>query len=329
MDRFKTRVCETVDLPRHLFAVHFDVVHGCQLRCVGCPNSTLRPEIQEISVDDFSRCLEHIDVERIHTFRLFNFGEPLLHNQLATIVAEIPRHRWKASIVEISTNGQRVDWDEFEAMLKLEIVNKLVVSCDGDGTPESYERLRPPSKWGKLLDFLDRARVLRDRWAPAMQLWTRTVIRTRGDARRWEDLLRPRGWMPEFRRWMLLPESNENMTGRKITVPAGPCVFFANAIDFTSHPWFGDINLLFVGADGSVVPCCHHPQSGVFGNLKVQKYSAIRKGTERLEMKRAMQENRAAMPVCGRCDIGPIGNEGPSFFSSIGYWKTDEELPND
>jgi radical SAM protein with 4Fe4S-binding SPASM domain len=311
--------------PKHLFSLQFDIVHGCQLRCVGCPNSTLEPSIQLISIEDFSRCLGHIDVERIHTFRLFNFGEPLLHRQLSAIVAEIPKQRWKVSVVEISTNGQWVDWDEFEAMVKLEVVNRLVVSCDGDCTAESYERLRPPSKWEKLVEFLDRARYLRDRWAPAMQLYTRTVIQTRADAQRWEDFLRPRGWMPEFRRWMHAPGAKENLTGRVLTVPAGSCLFLADAKEFTSHPWFGEINLLYVDADGTVVTCCMHPRAGVFGNLKEQKYSEILKGSARRAMKRAMEENRHAMPVCGSCDIGPVGNEGPSFSSTITCWGTRNE----
>jgi radical SAM protein with 4Fe4S-binding SPASM domain len=315
--------------PKHLFSVHFDIVHGCQLRCVGCPNSTLEPEIQRISVEDFACCLGNIDVERIHTLRLFNFGEPLLHRQLAAIVAEIPKQRWKASVVEISTNGQWVDWDEFEAMVKLEVVNRLVVSCDGDGTPESYERLRPPSRWEKLVEFLERARYLRDRWSPAMQLWTRTVIRTRFDKQRWEDFLLPRGWMPEFRHWMHAPDAKENLTGRVLTVPAGPCMFLADASEFTSHLWFGEVNLLYIDADGTVVPCCMHPRAGVFGNLKTQRYSEILKGPARREMKQRMQENRTVMPVCGSCDVGPVGNEGPSFQSAITCWGTNKGEPGD
>ena len=316
--------------PKHLYSVHFDIVHGCQLRCIGCPNSTLKPEIYWISAEDFARCLANIDVERIHTFRLFNYGEPLLHRQLASIVAEIPRQRWKTSVVEISTNGQWVDWDAFEEMVKLEIVNSLVVSCDGDGTPESYERSRPPSKWEKLVEFLKRVRYLRDRWAPAMQLRTRTVIQTRADAQRWEDFLRPLSWIPEFRRWMFLPETKVNLTGRVVTVPAGPCLFLADAFEFKSHPWFGEINLLYVDADGTVVPCCAHPQAGVLGNLKTQKYSEILNGPARRIMKQAMQENRATMPVCGSCEIGPVGNAGPLFESEITYWRNDKEkLSND
>jgi len=151
--------------PKHLYTLHFDIVHGCQLRCVGCPNSTLEPKIQRISVEDFALCLGNIDVERIHTLRLFNYGEPLLHKQLSSIVAQIPRQRWKASVVEISTNAQWVDWHDFEEALKQEVITRLCVSCDGDGSPEQYEELRPPSKWEKLIEFLDRAAYLRDKHA--------------------------------------------------------------------------------------------------------------------------------------------------------------------
>ena len=123
--------------------------------------------------------LSNIDVERIHTLRLYNFGEPLLHRELSSIVGLIPQQKWKASIVEISTNAQQVDWDEFERMLRLEVLTRLVVSCDGDGSPEDYERLRPPSRWERLIEFLDRAAKLRDKWAPATQLQTRTIVKKR------------------------------------------------------------------------------------------------------------------------------------------------------
>lgn len=314
--------------PKHIYSLHFDIVHGCQLRCVGCPNSLLKSKISRIGVEDFARCLGNIDVERVHSLRLFNYGEPLLHKELASIVAQIPKQRWKPSVVEISTNAQSVNWDDFEEMLKLEVVTKLFVSCDGNGTPEDYERLRPPSRWTKLIDFLERAATLRDRWAPGMQLLTRTVIRTREDARRWESVLRPRGWNPEFRRWMALPHAQENMTGRAVVAPDGPCMFLAEPEEFTAHTWFGEINQLYVDANGTVVPCCMHPKAGVFGNLMTQKYSEIMSGELRRKFKESMRENRAAMPVCGSCDVGPVGNEGPSFWSPITYWSANQnELP--
>ena len=33
-----------------IYNLHFDIVHGCQLRCVGCPNSILQPKIKRMPV---------------------------------------------------------------------------------------------------------------------------------------------------------------------------------------------------------------------------------------------------------------------------------------
>lgn len=310
----------TPPLATSIFVVHFDIVHGCQLRCVGCPNSTLLPDVKRIAVSDFDRGLRNIDVERIHTLRLFNYGEPLLHKELPAILECIPRQKWKASIVEISTNAQTVYWDSLEEAIKLEVINRLVVSCDGDGTPEEYERLRPPSRWPKLIEFLERVRALRDRYAPAMQLVTRTVCNPDPpeSRQRWRDTLIPRGWTPEFRRWMSLPQSSSDMTGRVMIVPKGVCGFLAPAEDFKPfHPWHGQINLLYVDSDGTVVPCCQHPQAGVLGNLFEQTYNEILRGQQRAQFIQFMDKNRQTMPVCSSCDAGPIGNEGPSFRAAL------------
>jgi radical SAM protein with 4Fe4S-binding SPASM domain len=303
--------------PKDIYSLHFDIVHGCQLRCVGCPNSTLLPKIRRISVADFRTCLGNIDVERVFLMRLFNFGEPLLHKDLAGIVAAIPEQRWKVSIVELSTNAQRVDWTDFENAIAQGVINRLVASCDGDGTPEAYERLRPPSKWSRLIEFLERARELRDRRSPQMKLITKTIVRSAEDMQRWRDVLEPRGWTPEFRGWMALPESAQNMTGRTIAAPAGACVFLADPQDYTSPPWDGEIRLLYVDADGTVVPCCIHPKASDFGNLKRQKFSAILNGERRAAFKAQMERDRASMAICGQCEMGPVGNEGPSFHSAM------------
>ncbi len=303
--------------PRSIYNFHFDIVHGCQLRCLGCPNTTLLPKIKRIAVEDFRRCLANVDVDRVHTLRLFNFGEPLLHKELPDLIAVIPQQRWRASIVEISTNAQQVEWDDFEEMLKLEVVNRIAVSCDGDGTPEEYERLRPPSKWSKLIEFLERTRELRDRWSPATELTTRTIVQEREDKNRWRKVLQPRGWTPEFRTWMHLPETSNNMVGRDTVVPEGRCFFMSEPEDFKRHPWGGEIRFLYVDWDGTVVPCCAHPRAGYLGNLKEQRYSEILAGQERRDFLAEMERNRRGMSVCGQCEMGPPGHEGPSFQAKI------------
>jgi len=61
---------------------HFDIVQGCQLRCIGCPNSILLPKIDHITPEAFDVCLQNVDVKRVKVMRLFNFGEPFLHPDL-------------------------------------------------------------------------------------------------------------------------------------------------------------------------------------------------------------------------------------------------------
>lgn len=268
----------------------FDIVHGCQLRCLGCPNSTIKPKIKQIEPADFGRALANIDVESVNLLRLFNFGEPLLHERLPEILLEIPKQSWRARVVEISTNAQYHDFEVLEEAFKTKIISRIAVSCDGDGTPASYEHLRPPAKWERLIEFMRKAKELRDRYAPAMPLITRTICTDPIAQKRWRETLDPLGYMAEFRDWQYFPESSTNMLTRSLNVPDRVCSFLKPG------------NRLYVDWDGTVVPCCVHPRAGVFGNLLEQKYSEILAGQNRLAMMKAMTNDRYAMKLCNQCE---------------------------
>lgn len=268
-----------------------DIVHGCQLRCVGCPNSVILSKIKYMSVADFSAIAANLDVDRINLLRLFNFGEPILHPKLPDILSLIPRQSWSAKIVELSTNGQYHDFDTLAEAMRTGVLTRLIVSCDGDGTPQDYERLRPPGKWEKLVTFLTRAAELRRSVAPRLQLVTRNVSTTAEGRSRWNALLLRLGWVPEFRDWLYLPGSAQNMTGRTPVAPSGVCSFLAPG------------NRLYVDWDGTVVPCCVHPSAGTLGNLKTATYSEIVTGKPRADMMTAMASGRPAMPICGECEF--------------------------
>lgn len=270
--------------------MHFELVEGCQLRCVGCPVSTLQPKVKSVSADDFKRCMLNIDVERIHYLRLFNFGETLLHSNLLSIFEVIEDLPHIIDEVEISTNGQFAYWDDFEAVIKTGRLNTLVVSCDGDGTPESYERLRPPAKWHKLIDFMQRADDLKQRYAPNMRLMARVICDDDNEKRRWFQLLAPMGWLPEFRKWLILPDTEYDGYPEK-TKPEGSCRYLRME------------NLLYVAADGTVIPCCAHPKAGDFGNLHDSAYSEIILRDEKSKMIRDMDDHRKDMTICSQCGI--------------------------
>jgi radical SAM protein with 4Fe4S-binding SPASM domain len=267
----------------------FDVVHGCQLRCVGCPNSGLNPKILFVTKPDFTLCLGNVDVHEVELFRFFNFGEPTLHPLLPDLMLLIPKQRWSVGCVEISTNAQYHDFKMLEEVYKTKTLDRLVVSCDGDGTPNDYERLRPPSKWERLIAFLRKARELRDRQSSKTALITRTICTDQASQARWTEILKPLGWAPEFRDWLLLPEAKENPSGRVLKVGSGLCTFMARPT-------------LYVDYDGTVIPCCIHPKAFELGNLKHDTYTKIQ-ASERRRRFEGLLSQRNGMSICGKCEF--------------------------
>ena len=295
--------CRSVQRPhrqKDLSAFHFEIVKGCQLRCLGCPISGLQPKVERIPVDLFDSCLRNVDVDSVGTLRLFNFGEPLLHDDLPGIASKIPLQSWSVEDVEISTNAQYADWLQLEEVIKMGVVTRVVVSCDGDSTPESYEALRPPSKWDKLIEFLRRMRQLRDRYDPTIELITRTIVPEWRLRHRWVDLLHPLGWTPEFRHFFYLPDSSQNMTDRELQPGTGVCFFVDN------------VSQLYVDSEGTVVPCCAHPRAGAYGSLKNKVLSEILASKERARFVETMATTRETMAVCSSCEFGPANSPGPT-----------------
>jgi MoaA/NifB/PqqE/SkfB family radical SAM enzyme len=270
--------------------IGFDIVHGCQLRCVGCPNSIIEPEIRFVTRETFRRCLGNLDVARIRAFRLFNFGEPLLHPDLAGLLEDMRPFRSKIEKIEISTNAQHPDASRLEAAFRTGMLSSLAVSCDGDGTAEDYERLRPPGKWLRLMKFLADAKRLRDAYAPGLTLLTRTICVSPEGQARWRQVLEPMGWSPRFRGWMDLPGSKRTESGANHPPPGrGVC------------PYLNEETYCYVDDDGTVVPCCVHPRAAVLGDLSEQPFSSILFGSARRQLIRDIVLRRNTLPVCGEC----------------------------
>ena len=187
----------------------FDIVSGCQLRCIGCPNSLIQPKVRPVELSLFKECLSHIDADRVHIFRLFNFGEPLLHPNLPGVIATLRESGVRTDKVEVSTNAQHHPFDALKEVFKMKVLTLVAASCDGDGTPEEYERLRPPARWDRLIEFLRRVKELRDEYSPGMKLITRTICPEESARNRWRSVLQPLGWEPQFRGWLDLPHTKK------------------------------------------------------------------------------------------------------------------------
>lgn len=71
-----------------MFIYQIEVSNVCSLRCVYCPHPAQQRRKDVMSLTTFSKCLDLFRLcENRNTLRLHNFGEVLLHPQLADLVA--------------------------------------------------------------------------------------------------------------------------------------------------------------------------------------------------------------------------------------------------
>ena len=271
---------------RTLDKYYIEIVHGCNLRCIGCPISKLHDKINYITIPDLKAIIKNTDVRYVELLRLFNFGEPMLHPDLPDIVATIKKTHFKKKIVEISTNGQVHRFDVLKEVLKQRVVNQIAISCDGDCTKEEYERMRPPGKWEKLLEFSSELKRLRNKYSPKTHLVARVIFT--GNKKKWKSMLA--GYEVKFRNMFKLVDSVAFETPNKI--PGGLCVF----VDRKRS------KRLFVDYDGTVVPCCRHPRAFVEGNIIGNTYSEILKSDHYKHIIETMKKDRHSMDICGACD---------------------------
>jgi radical SAM protein with 4Fe4S-binding SPASM domain len=253
-----------------------------------------------VSTSLLRRCVSNMDcVEHIQLLRPFIFGEPLLHPELPEILRVFRSAPFGVGTLELSTNGQSQDWRLLEEVFRARLIDCLVVSCDGNGMPEDYERLRPPSTWAKLMEFFRRAKELRDAHSPHTALTTCTIVRRRSDKRRWRKAL-PSGWVAGFRGWMNLSGA-PNQTGKVFRQGKGGCGAMNGAAYFA--------------ADGTMLPCCAHPRAAGLGSLADNKLSEI--WPRRESFARALASDRGISEACLDCEVGPPHDPGQSFFGLI------------
>ena len=71
-----------------------------------------------------------------------------------------------------------------------------------------------------------------------------------------------------------------------------------------------------------------HEGYGETGMAHLLEHMNFIESTTGRKFKDELNSQRAKMSICGTCDVGPAGNEGPSFWSAIAYWSPNKaELP--
>jgi radical SAM protein with 4Fe4S-binding SPASM domain len=144
---------------KHPTTLLLEVTNRCNAKCLICARSWWKDEhAQDLDTLPTSTCCDIIDaLPKTYRVKLGQYGEPLLHRELETIVhwaSTTKRYVWT------TTNGALLTPERSRGLLEAGL-RKIIVSVDGVDK-ETYEAMRPGLSWDKLLANIEAFRRIRD-----------------------------------------------------------------------------------------------------------------------------------------------------------------------
>ena len=261
-------------------AAYIETTSRCNLACPMCARQLAGPEWidSDITIEAFDDALGMLD-ERCELILPFAGGEPLLHPDLAPMVAHCTRSGRRT---ELATNATLLDGRRSRDLL-LAGLSTLVISLDA-ATAETYDQIRRGGDFERtcanIHTFLRLKRTLgASTWVIIQMV---ALDENRGEAgalrRQWRsvggvDVVRVKADDVHV-------ERVRQGTGRRSDHRQRPCYF----------PWLGP---LMVRHDGGVYPCCHFWRSAPVGRIGDQSAAEIWNGPAMAALRCAHLEGRA------------------------------------
>jgi MoaA/NifB/PqqE/SkfB family radical SAM enzyme len=318
--------------PRELY---LETTNRCNLRCRTCPQFWgMDEEATDLTPEQVRRILAQFPtVDRVV---LHGIGEPLLNPDLFEIIRAVKE---RGAYTLFNTNGLLLRGALLSKLVRSGL-DELRVSIDS-ASPETYARVRGADGFGFIVANLRRLRAVKSELglaSPEVSLWLtgmktnvlelpalvnlaadvgvaevylqRLVFSGRGLALQEEALYRRAGEeeMQVVRQAQELAEalgislrgSGEASSGSLLPPPDGAGSYVA-----CRRPW----TLMYVTANGNVLPCCIAPFTGVpyegivLGNIFEQSAEEIWNGQRYQDWRRGMLEG-SPPAACSGCGSG-------------------------
>lgn len=283
-----------------------EVVRACNLRCPVCPAGNGAAHLHKnMTVACFER-IAGLLAPMVWKLVLYNYGEPLLHPQLAEIVtiAKGAGIEW----VELTTNGnvRRSDLPESLVDAGLDFIR---FSIDG-ATQASYEQYRVGGDLNDVLSNMRRARAARGhRERPVIEAQMIVGRHNEHEVSAFHDLALANGADHTRLKTFNAMMSGERFAelGRGFIPRNGSLSRYADGRSLALRqpfdprgcewPW----ERIVINADGSIVPCCYDFNAS-------HRLGSITSGTgewwltpARHAFRRTLRENPEGVALCSRC----------------------------
>jgi len=129
---------------------YLETTNYCNLQCITCNRQDVIGPLRHMPLQDFAHIMAKLKDHPIREAKLMGMGEPFLHPQFSRIT-KLFKDTFPTAKLISATNAQYLLTQNFVDSLKY--IDMLYISIDG--AYENYERMRPPSKWKKLISFLE------------------------------------------------------------------------------------------------------------------------------------------------------------------------------
>jgi len=172
---------------RRYLRVKLDMVGRCQLRCIMCHFA--HPEFRENPATMGRELLERVAADvfpHAHDVVLSSSAEPLLAAELPRALELCREH--DVPSFHFSTNAINLTAGIINKVIDVQMP-LLTISIDG-GTKETFEAIRTPMKWEKILSRFDRVREIKQERGSALPVVSATTVLMRRTIREMPTLVR-------------------------------------------------------------------------------------------------------------------------------------------
>jgi MoaA/NifB/PqqE/SkfB family radical SAM enzyme len=128
---------------------YIETTNHCNLACTFCNRADVIGALQHMPLFKFRQVLDKLGPD-LKEAKLMGMGEPFLHPNFDSI-CKMFKEKYPDSFLISSTNAQYNANERVANSLKY--LDMLYISIDG--FEDTYEQFRPPSKWSKLIKYLE------------------------------------------------------------------------------------------------------------------------------------------------------------------------------
>jgi len=274
------------------FPIHidFETTNFCNLKCIMCPQS-IEGAVKDKGYMDFALFKKIIDEgskEGLKSIKMNIRGEPLLHPDLAKMVA----YAKQKGVLEVmlNTNGQLLD-SAMAGVLVDAGLDYIIFSIDG-ATKETYETIRKGADFKRLLDnvnYLLEYRKARNLKKPIIRIQFIKMKENIAEVSAFYEIWKNKADIMAANDYSNRTDCSGRSTRDKSAVGRANC----------PHPW----RRLSVSWNGKAMICCSDWQmKNVVGDCNEQSVKAIWKSSgfddiRRLLLKKELEK----IPGCRDC----------------------------